>query len=464
MSSKSHLISLLRQAAVPLGTPAQYDSILNAVGDASVVMIGEASHGTHEFYHHRAEITKKLIEEKGFDCVCIEGDWPDAYRINRYVRGEGKDIVGAFSGFRRFPTWMWRNTVTRDFAKWLRAHNENIVDDRYRVGFYGLDLYSLHASAQAVISYLQGIDPAVARRARMRYSCFDHFAADPQQYGMAAAFGLTPSCEEGAIKMLVEMQKKENEVLEKEGFVSIDQAFCARINAQVVRDAEEYYRSMFLRKNTWNMRDKHMTNTLNDLLEYIAKIRTKDLGQQEQEPQAQRDTRERPVKAVIWAHNSHLGDARYTEFSERGEKNVGQFVRKHYGLESTFNIGFTTFTGTVTAANEWDDPPETMQVKPADSDTYENLFHQVTVQEQERDAYILRFRTNPGSELEGNEKPLVDALDRAGSMMERAIGVIYRPRTERMSHLFSSRITKQFDSVIHIDKTTAIKPVEDAAL
>jgi len=319
-----------------------------------------------------------------------------------------------------------------------------------------MDLYSLHASAYEVINYLTQVDPAAARRARTRYSLFDHFADDPQSYGMTAAFGLSQSCEQGVLKMLLEMQKREADLLERDGIVEVDKAFCARINASVVKDAEEYYRGMFTRKNTWNIRDRHMTNTLDDLLQYIAKIREKIFSQADMDMDAKKI--QKPIKAVVWAHNSHLGDAKYTEFANRGEKNVGQFVRQKYGHENTFNIGFTTYNGTVTAANEWDDPPSVMNVREPDSDTLENLFHQVGGD------YVLRFRTNPGTEpLNVDERKATNALEEM-DLCERAIGVIYRPQTERISHLFHARITDQFDAVIHLDKTSALTPVDERDL
>jgi len=457
-SKNAQLLSAIKQAAVSFQSPSQYDTILQSIGDARVVMIGEASHGTHEFYHHRAELTKKLITEKGFDMVCVEGDWPDAYQINRYVKA-GTAINGinsaadAFAGFKRFPTWMWRNNVTVDFAQWLRNYNSNKKSDPSKVGFYGLDLYSLHQSAQSVIEYLNKVDPDAAKRARSRYSCFDHYGDDPQSYGMAAAFGMTASCEQGAIKMLSEMQAREAEAMQGESS-AMDKEFYALMNAVVVRDAEEYYRGMFLRKNTWNIRDNHMVKTLGQLMDHVSAARKMESSA------ASQAEKEKPVKAVVWAHNSHLGDARFTEFADRGEENVGQLCRQKFGRESTYNVGFTTYTGTVTAAHEWDDPAQTMQVRPALSDTYEDLFHQVGGD------FVLRFRANKSSNsaLSPEERNVVQSLATGRMLLERAIGVIYRPKTERQSHLFQAQIAEQFDSVIHIDHTSALKEVNDEYL
>jgi len=271
---------------------------------------------------------------------------------------------------------------------------------------------------------------------------------------MAAAFGMSSSCEQGAIGMLLEMQKRMKEKMSTDDDIPpLDKEFYAFINAGVVRDAEEYYRGMFLRKNTWNIRDNHMERTLEQLMEHVTAVRKRNV----EATQADKD--QKVVKAVIWAHNSHLGDARYTEFADRGEQNVGQLVRQRFGKEQTYNIGFTTFTGTVTAADEWDDPPQTMKVRPADADTYEKLFH------DKGGDFILRLRANKSGEgLTPAEKEAVEGFTNSKMLMERAIGVIYRPKTERQSHLFHAQIAQQFDSVIHVDNTSALQAVDDSYL
>jgi len=386
------------------------DSLLDAIGDAKVVMIGEATHGTHEFYKQRAEITRRLILEKGFDCVCIEGDWPDSYKINKYVRGVGSKRE-AFSGFKsRFPTWMWRNTVTVEFANWLRDHNNTIKNDNYKVGFYGLDLYSLYQSSVAVIDYLKEHEPEFVAIAKKRYSCFDRENLDPQSYGLASAYNSKRSCQDGAVKMLADMRKIEGEVMRNDGMAA-DASFYARVNAQVVRDAEEYYRGMYQMKNTWNIRDKHMTTTLDDLLKHFSQLREND-------PSNEKSHKE--VKAVVWAHNSHLGDSSFTEFKQRGEMNVGQLVREKYGIDRTFNIGFSTYTGTVTAAHEWDDPAATMRVRPSDAGTYEYFWHTAGAGAD----LAVRFRANAGGRgLAHAESRLANAMAHT-ELMERAIGVV----------------------------------------
>ena len=405
------------------GARADHDALLDGVADARFVLLGEGSHGTHDFYHERAEITKRLIAEKGFSAVAVEADWPDAYRVNRYVRGEGedRDANGALSGFERFPTWMWRNTVVLDFVEWLRDTNSARTPNN-RAGFFGLDLYSLFNSMDVVIKYLEQVDPDAARRARHRYSCFEHFGEDSNAYGYAASFDLSRSCEDDAVNQLVEMQRRAMEYLKQ---ARGDDFFDAEQNARLVKNAEEYYRSMFRgRQSSWNLRDTHMAETIDALASYLAR-------------------RGYQPKIVVWAHNSHLGDARATEMGARGELNVGQLVRKRYGTEAVL-VGFTTYTGTVTAATDWDDPGERKRVRPALPDSYERGFHEIQIP---RFFVDLRNGARSSALL---SKP----------RLERAIGVIYRPETERVSHYFRADMPRQFDGVYHLDETLAVEPLE----
>jgi erythromycin esterase-like protein len=424
-------VRIVRAKARPLqGDPAQYDALLNGIGDARVVLLGEATHGTHEFYRERAFITRRLITEKGFTAVAVEADWPDAYRINRYVRGAGtdEDTIQALGDFGRFPTWMWRNADVLDFLGWLRAHNEAQPAAR-RVGFYGLDLYSLRTSMQAVLGYLDKVDPDAASRARRRYGCFDQFGEEMQEYGYAASHGFHPSCEREVVTQLVELHRQRAEYARRDGRVAADEFFYAEQNARLVRNAEEYYRTMFLgRAESWNLRDRHMVDTLQELLHFLDGLR----------PNA---------RVVVWAHNSHLGDARATEMSIRGELNVGQLVRERYGANAVL-VGFTTHTGTVTAASEWDGPAHRKHVRPALAGSYERLFH---------DAAMPRFLLPLRTDLE-----LASAL--AAPRLERAIGVLYLPETERASHYFHARLPEQFDYVLHFDETRAVEPLERTAL
>ena len=424
-------IKAVCEAARPLaGAADDYDALLEMVGEARFVMIGEASHGTHEFYRERAQITKRLIKEKGFTAVAVEADWPDAYRVNRWVRGVDDDATAseALGGFERFPAWMWRNADVLDFVGWLRAHNESLSSDARRAGFYGLDLYSLYSSMEAVIGYLDKIDPDAARRARERYGCFEHFRSDAQEYAAATAYGMAEPCEDDVIAQLVELQRKAAEYARADGRVSEDEYFFAEQNARVAKNGEEYYRSMFRgRASSWNLRDRHMAETLDELVEHL-------------------DRHGGRTKAVIWAHNSHLGDARATQMGEEGELNLGQLVRERYGNEA-LNIGFSTYTGSVTAASDWGGPAERKRVRPGLPGSYEALFHEVGIPR-----FMLNLRDG-GAAVEQLRQP----------RLQRAIGVIYRPETERMSHYFYARLPQQFDVMLHIVETRAVEPLERTA-
>lgn len=418
----------IQAASHPLaGAPGDFDPLVSRVGDARFVLIGEASHGTHEFYRIRAEITKRLIREHGFTAVAVEADWPDAYRVNRFVRGRGPDAdaTEALGGFTRFPQWMWRNADVLDFAGWLRAHNDGLPDDA-RVGFYGLDLYALHASIEAVLSYLKIVDPDAALRAQARYACFDHAGGDPQAYGYAAALALGPSCETAVIEQLTELQRSAGDYARRDGRLDADALFYAEQNARLVRNAERYYRAMFgSRTASWNLRDRHMAETLDALVEYHA------------------TAGRRRAKVVLWAHNSHLGDARATEMGAGGELNVGQLVRQRHAGDAVL-VGFLTYEGTVTAASDWDQPAERKRVRPALPDSYEALLHEAGP------ANMLLDLTRPSEAVRALAQP----------RLERAIGVIYRPETERLSHYFHASLPRQFDAVLYYDRTRAVEPLE----
>ena len=404
------------------------DEIISLIGDAQLVLIGEASHGTHEFYKYRAEITKRLIEEKQFSAVAVEADFPDADRVNRFVRGgaDSKDKTAndALSDFTRFPLWMWRNSVVLEFVEWLKNYNDKLQLNR-RAGFYGIDLYSLHSSIEAVLGYLDKTDPLAAKRARYRYSCFDHYGDDPQHYGYAASFDLSNSCEKNVINELVDLQKRAFNYMNRDGFVARDEFFFAEQNARLVKNAEEYYREMFHgRVSSWNLRDRHMTETLIALATH--------LESQNVEP-----------KIIVWAHNSHLGDARATDMNRRGEWNVGELARKKFGAGKVINIGFTTFSGAVTATSNWDEPAEVKKVNPGINDSVERLFHETGVEN-----FFLNLQ----------DEEIKNALK--VPLLERAIGVIYRPETERVSHYFYADVPNQFDGVIHFDTTRAVEPLD----
>ncbi len=407
--------------------PSDFDPLLERIGDASVVLLGEGSHGTHEFYRARAELTRRLITEKGFNAVAVEADWPDAYRVNRWVRGTGEDADAeeALGDFERFPTWMWRNTDVLDFVGWLRDHNDGLPPGTPRVGFYGLDLYALNTARRAVLEYLDQVDTELARRARHRYACFDSFGEDPQVYGRAAWLG-APTCETDVVNQLVDMQRRATELARRDGRIPEDEYFFAEQNARLVVDAEAYYRSMFGPRNaSWNLRDRHMTDTLRALLGYL-----RSKGQ--------------PGRIVVWEHNSHIGDARATQMGAEGQLNVGQLSRQAFGRDVVL-VGFTTFSGTVTAASDWDEPPQRMRLRPALPASYEALFHASGI-----DRFLLLL-----------DDPRVRGLETP--RLERAVGVVYRPETERQSHYFLARLTGQFDAVLHHDHTRALEPLERPA-
>ncbi len=426
-----HVLHQIREHAKPLtGAATDYDELVEMIGDASVVLLGEASHGTHEFYRERAEITKRLIVEKGFTAVAVEADWPDAYRVNRYVRGEAgdHDSVEALSGFDRFPAWMWRNADVLDFIGWLRDHNDHVYSLEHQAGFYGLDLYSLHKSMNEVIAYLERKDPEEAAKARILYGCMDRYGSDPQNYGLMVGSGVSESCRAEVIQQLTDLRAKEVEYLADHGPAAADEFFFAEQNARLVKNAEQYYRKMF-RSNasSWNQRDEHMMETLVELVAHL-------------------QSRQGSAKVVVWAHNSHLGDARATEMSQRGELNIGQLVRQAFPYQSKL-IGFTSYTGTVTAASGWHLPAERKNVRPGMEGSYEKLFHQVGI---------------PNFWLDlSRENSAVEAL--RNGRLERAIGVVYLPESERQSHYFKADLAAQFDAVLHFDLTRAVEPLERTA-
>jgi erythromycin esterase-like protein len=419
---KDTLQDTLQSALTPIADTADVGALLERVGGARAVLLGEASHGTHEFYALRAELTRRLIAERGFAAVAVEADWPDAHRVNRFVRGrsDDPDARAALGDFRRFPTWMWRNTVVADFVDWLRDHNRGAGRP---AGFYGLDLYSLYTSIDAVVTYLDRVDPEAAARARQRYACFEHTSVDGQRYGYAAATGRQEPCEDAVVAQLVELQR--TAAGHRDG--DDEALFDAEQNARLVADAEAYYRSMFRgRVESWNRRDRHMAATLERLLEH--------LGGRVEDP-----------KVVVWAHNSHLGDARATELGHGGELNLGQLVRERHGEDACL-VGFTTHHGEVTAASDWDAPMERKRVRPALAGSYEDVLHATG---------------RPRFWLDLRDPAVAAPLD--DPRLERAIGVIYRPETERVSHWFEARLPAQFDLVIHLDETTALEPLDRSA-
>jgi erythromycin esterase-like protein len=426
-----NLTDIVRESAHPLATgPQAYDQLMQRIGDAHFVLLGEASHGTHEFYRDRVDITKRLVTEKGFTAIGTEADWPDAHRVDRYVRGKGTDTTPAeaLSGFRRFPAWMWRNEDVVALVEWLRSYNDALPKNIPRVGFYGLDLYSLRASMEAVMQYLESEEPEVAKRVRERYGCFDRFEKDEQVYGFLAGSGASESCEQAVIDVLLELRRRAADSAQQNASGDDEDLFDAEQNARVAVSAERYYRMMYRGDaSTWNLRDTHMVETLEAVVAH--------LGRQMPAP-----------KVVVWAHNSHLGDASATEMGERGELNVGQLVRARHGADAVL-VGFTTHHGRVTAATNWGGGAERKHVRPALRDSYEAIFRETRV-----GRFLLTWHEG-GTLMHDMRDP----------KLERAIGVIYRPETERQSHYFWARLGDQFDAVIHTDETRAVKPLEPSS-
>jgi protein-L-isoaspartate(D-aspartate) O-methyltransferase len=397
---------------------AQLDPLLARIGDARIVLLGEASHGTSEFYRMRERISRELITKKGFRFVAIEGDWPDAARVDHYVR-HLEYPPSEWTAFARFPVWMWRNNEVRAFIDWLRHHNAPLKDAS-RVAFHGLDLYSLYDSIRAVLKYLDQVDPHSARVARERYGCLTPWQSDPATYGHAALTGAYPTCEADVVRVLTDLLHKRRDYAERDGARFMD----AVQNARLITNAERYYRIMYYgSRASWNLRDNHMFETLKTLLAFYGPT----------------------SKAIIWAHNSHIGNAAATEMFSRGEYNLGHLCRKEFG-DLAYAIGFGTHTGTVAAASNWDGPMEVKTVLPSIPDSYEHVCH-----ETGKPSFLLNLRHSDGM---GLRKP----------RFERAIGVIYRPETELASHYFQAVLPDQFDEYVWFDETRAITPFETKTL
>lgn len=415
--SENRLVALLRQHAEPL--PAvddpRFADAFERYADARVVLIGEASHGTSEFYQARAAITKRLIERHGFSIVAVEADWPDAARIDCYSR-QRQPVAWVDDTFKRFPSWMWRNQEVEHFVRWLREHNAGLPAER-RVEFRGLDVYSLGSSIREVLRYLDRTDPQAAAAARRRYGCLSPWQEDPAVYGRNVMLG-QPSCEQAVVEQLQALLAQRLEYIGQDG----ERFFNAERNAHVVLAAEHYYRAMYRGSTeSWNLRDRHMFDTLKALLEH----------------------RGRDAKAVVWAHNSHIGNAAATSMGWGGEFNIGELCRTAYGRAAVL-IGMATDRGEVAAADNWDEPMQVKQVIPSRSDSWEQLFLRAGVPVSLTD-------------WRNDQDELRQALARP--RLERAIGVIYRPLTERQSHYFRAILAEQFDAVIWIEQTAAVTPI-----
>ncbi len=414
------IAKLIRETAAPIADLEQADigPLLDRIGDARVVLLGEATHGTSEFYRMRARITRELILRHGFNFVAVEADWPDAARINQYVR-HAPARQEQWKAFARFPTWMWRNHEALELVEWLRAWNAEVQDPERRASFYGLDLYSLFTSIDAVITYLSSVEPAMAAIARRRYACLSPWEHDPAVYGQAVLSGRYRDCEAAVVAMLRDMLNRRIEYSQRDG----DRFFDAAQNARLVAAAERYYRVMYYGAvESWNLRDQHMFDTLERLLDFHGP----------------------GSKGIVWEHNSHVGDAAATEMGARGEHNVGQLSRARFA-ESAFLVGFGTDHGTVAAASDWDGPMEIKRIRPSHEASYERLCHDSEVK-----AFMLHLR-DPVRQV------VRDELEAA--RLERAIGVVYRPESELMSHYFQACLPRQFDEYVWFDETSAVSPL-----
>jgi erythromycin esterase-like protein len=414
---------LIAAAAEPLPGPEDpaFAGAFDRFGDARVVLLGEASHGTSEFYRARAAITRRLVERHGFNIVAVEADWPDAAAIDRFVRHR-PHREGEEAAIQRYPTWMWRNREVDSLVRWLRAHNRPLAHEAM-TGFYGLDLYNLGGSIRAVIDFLDEADPEAARVARERYGCLRPWAHDPAAYGRVAITEGYGRCEEGVVQMLRELMGRRMDCLSPE----CDEWLDAAANARLIKNAEAYYRVMYYGSaESWNLRDTHMFETLCQLL----------------------DAKGPDSKAVVWAHNSHIGNAAHTEMGQvREELNIGQLVKERFGGEARL-IGFGTHTGTVAAADDWDEPMEVKKVRASLPESYERLCH---------DSGVARFLLDM---REGVNDEAVEAL--LEPRLERFIGVIYRPDTERWSHYAQAVLPNQFDAWVWFDETEAVTPLPGA--
>jgi len=415
------LPDLIRRSAEPLPDidDDRFAAFFDRHGNARVVLLGEASHGTSEFYRARAEISKRLIAHHGFNIVAVEADWPDAATIDRYVRHRRKR-EGEEAAFQRFPTWMWRNREMDGFIRWMRRHNNG---RRYEdmAGFYGLDLYNLQGSIRAVIDFLEEEDPEAAKVAKKRYGCLEPWSNDPAAYGRYAMFEGYALCEAPVMQMLHELMQRNFDCLSEE----CDEWLDAAANARLVKNAEAYYRVMYQgAAESWNLRDTHMFETLLQLLE--AKGPTS--------------------KAIVWAHNSHIGNAAFTDMGmARGELNIGQLVKERFDGQARA-IGFGTHTGTVAAADDWDEPMRVKAVNPSLEGSYERASH---------DTRLPSFLLDLRAEEIGRE--IREALSEP--RLERFIGVIYRPETERWSHYSECILPRQYDGWVWFDETKAVIPL-----
>ena len=428
----TRVINSIRAAARPLtGQETDFDPLIEMIGDARLVLLGPASYGTAEFYAARTAITRRLIRDRGFTAVAVDADWSFGHSVNRAIHGNAADAASAHTalgGSQHFPQWPWRNREVLDFVAWLRSHNHGIGSRARPAGVYGLDLYGLSSSIDATLTYLDHVDPEAARRARMRFACMDHFAHDPRLYGYVTVQGKLDAYEDEVVSRLAELQRRAATTLDVAKTMAADEALYTGQYAHLARNADEYYRAMYrAHLPALNLRARHMAETLDALAAHLDRDGT-------------------APKIVIWAHSSQVGDTRATARGTAGQISLGQLVREERGDEAVL-VGFTTSTGMVMSATAWNGRTEAMRVLPALDGSYEALFH-LTDQPQ----FLLNLRGDAG---------LAEQL-REGRL-ERAIGVIYHPESERASHYLYAQLPDQFDAVLHFDETRALTPLDTGA-
>ena len=424
------LAAELRRQARPLASPSDLDPLLDRIGDARYVLLGEASHGTSEYYTWRAELSKRLIREKGFSFVAVEGDWPDCYRVNRYIKGyadSGHNATDVLHAFERWPTWMWANREIIELVEWLRRYNDQrrIPDDR-KVGFYGLDVYSLWDSMRAVVEYLERLDPQLAAGARRAYRCFEPYGEDEQEYARAT-YLVPTSCEDEAVSVLRAMRQRAPEFAQdgEEAYFNAEQ------NAFVARNAELYYRTMVRGgSQSWNVRDHHMVDTLDRLMTHHERFN--------------------PVaKAIVWEHNTHVGDARFTNMADAGMVNVGQLVRQAHDDDGVVLVGFGSHHGTVIAGDEWGAAMRSMRVPDARPGSWEDAMHAAVAASMPNGSALLVFADADDGGIADLDEPLV----------HRAIGVVYDPGAGRWGNYVPTLIPRRYDAFLYIDETHALSPL-----
>lgn len=424
-NQQSSLINTIRNTVNPLSNdPKSYYPLLDRIADAHFVLLGEATHGTSQFYAARAQITSLLIKEKGFNVIAVEADFPEVQPINQFLKDSQfrKSTAESLDGFKRFPIWMWKNKEMLSFIEQLKDINLQKPPEK-KIAFYGMDLYSMYSSIEAVISYLDKVDPDAAQMAKKRYACFYRYGSDDDSYGQAMSY-VKENCQKQVVDQLIELQKKRNEYLQENSLQGNEELFYAEQNAKVAKDAEQYYREMFSRRaKTWNLRDLHMADMVDEVSNHVKKISGTS-------------------KIVVWAHNSHVGNALATEFSESEELSLGQLVLfRHWG--DAYLVGLTTYNGTVAAASQWGAKVEKKTLNPALDGSYEELFHNTDIK-----SFMLDFNDLP-SDLNTFKQ----------NHLERSVGVVYTPESERVSHYFNARMADQFHAVIHIDHTSAVEPL-----